>query len=366
MERGGPANLTVELLAGGLPDAIDAAACAMATNPYACLEETRAFAPDLVPSLRHLVVRDGTQVAAVLSYHVRGAAAIAVNQCVAIDAATLAEAAARIFAAHPDVRRFELTNVAAAPGGFARLPWPTRVIDRHVENYVLELPATVEDFAAGFRARTRQRLRNSERRLADLVPALTVRHFAPPDVPATVVEAIVRLNHARMAAKGGQSLIGEASTEGLIRLGAACGAVCALMDGDRVLAGAVCTKVGRGWTLHVIAHDDAYSHQSIGRLCLVRTIEAAIRDGAQVFNFLWGRYDYKARLGARAVPLVDCRVYRSAATYVADLPVMFPHYAESVRRGVQRIRNRLHLGRFLPRRGSRPPVEPPDDADDDS
>jgi CelD/BcsL family acetyltransferase involved in cellulose biosynthesis len=153
-----------------------------------------------------------------------------------------------------------------------------------------------------------------------------------------------------MAARGDASMLDGPFTDGLVALARDCGRVIACYDGDRIIAGSISAATGTGWTLMVIAHDPAFDEHSLGMLCATWTVEAAIRAGAPTFSLMWGSYEYKARLTATPVSLVDLRFYRSLAAQLADWPVMLPVYAARLRRAYHAARRRLHLGRFLPGR----------------
>ncbi len=354
-----PPGVTLELVHGPLPDALAAEADAAADNPYVTLRETRASAPALLPRLHHVVVRRNGSLAQVLSVHEAGRALVAVNRCVALPDDVLAACANRLFAAFPGTRRLEIASVRddATPTGPGAAR--TRRIPRGLENFVLALPASVDAYHATFSARSRQKFRNYERHLARAHPAAAWRLARDHEIDPALVDGIVELNHRRMAAQGGLSAIDAAQAAALLSLVRDGGAVGVFVDGARVLGGTICARVGRGWTLMVLAHDPALDAMSLGTLCLLRTVDAAIGDGATVFNLLWGKYAYKERFGAHAIPLSDRRIYRTRGAWLADWPVKFPVYRRALRDAYWTLRRRLRLGRFLPWRhaAASPPVD---------
>lgn len=55
-------------------------------------------------------------------------------------------------------------------------------------------------------------------------------------------------------------------------------------------------------------YDDAYRELSVGLMCKVLSLKAAIDEGLSTYNFLRGGELYKVRLGGREVPLASCHV----------------------------------------------------------
>lgn len=346
-------GLSFELVRGELPVPVAAAVESAADNPYRSLAEARAFTPELLPRLHHLVARAGTSPRFAISFHERAGALIVVNQCVPVTGRALDAWSGVVFREFPDASRVELVNaVWDARHAAAR---PVRLIDRGTENFVLALPATVEEYRAQFQARARQKFRNLGRRLEKEHAGAAFSLIESPEIDDALVGAIVELNHRRMRAKGGTSSLDAGAVRALTALARDGGAVGAFRMGPRVIGGAICARTGPGWTLMVLAHDPEFDAYSLGMLCLLQTVEAAIAQRATTFHMLWGRYDYKIRAGAHPVPLRDVRVYRSRLAWLADWPVMLPVHRASFRRAWWTARKRLALGRFLP---WRPRAEP--------
>lgn len=345
-----PASVTIELIRGPLPAALVAAAEAIADNPYVTLRETRAFSPALIETLCHIVVRSDGSLRSILSMHPDGSRLVAVNRCVPLPNETLADSAARLFAEYPLARCVDFPDVYDEPAGSRRLRSRARRIPRGRENFVLTLPDSASAYHAMLGGKSRWKFRRTERELIEAHPSAEWRLTRDAEITPDLVYGIVALNHLRMEARGGRSAIDSRHAASLLALARERGAVCACVDGARILAGTICTRDARGWSLMVVAHDPAFDGLSLGTLCLFHTIEAAIADGARVFNFLWGRYAYKERLGGRMVTLGDRRFYRSALAWLFDWPVMMPAYRHALHRAYRRIRARLNLGRLLPGR----------------
>jgi hypothetical protein len=158
-----------------------------------------------------------------------------------------------------------------------------------------------------------------------------------------VVAAVVRLNHLRMSSKGRISGMDEPYISSLTTLSRSHGVACIATEGSTIVAGTLCTQVGNGWTLHVIAHDPRFNHVRLGLLCLLKTVEEAIGSGAVRFNFLWGASDYKVLFGGKVVALRARRYYRHAGSKLLAFDDLRDY-------AIQVIRRRLSLWRRARRR----------------
>src|SRR5690606_22906735 len=69
--------------------------------------------------------------------------------------------------------------------------------------------------------------------------------------------------------------------------------------------------MGDEYYLDVLSHDSEFSDIGLGTLCCYLSVCECIRRGGRVYHFLWGRYDYKLRLGGVERPLFDVTLYRS-------------------------------------------------------
>jgi hypothetical protein len=90
--------------------------------------------------------------------------------------------------------------------------------------------------------------------------------------------------------------------------------------------------------MHVIAHDPAYDDLRLGLLCCALTIEDAITRGCHQFHFLWGRYDYKTRLGGEREALSQVFVFRDLSAFLQRPGDLVTHALASARAWLRRQR----------------------------
>lgn len=306
--------LSVEICGPEIAPELLLAAEAVVDTPFACLAYVRAFQPEIVPELRHAVLRMNRRLVGILSFYRRGTALVVVNKLIRLQDPVLADCAAELLARHPFIQSVEfdgLYNEVWSAREARKIParaWPT------IECAVAELPVTYAEYVQGFGSATRKNLRYCARRLERESPGVAFQILRGGEITQSVVAATVQLNHLRMASKGKASGMDELYTSRLAALSRSHGVACVAMDGSTVVAGTLCTQVGSGWTLHVIAHDPKYNHVRLGLLCLLKTIEEGIGCGAQRFNFLWGASDYKVLFGGKISVLQARRYYRNVTS----------------------------------------------------
>jgi CelD/BcsL family acetyltransferase involved in cellulose biosynthesis len=248
---------------------------------------------------------------AAVSYVQQGSTLRVVNRLLDLPADAVDECVTRMFDACPAARRIVIEAMYTSGAADGDNRFPCRVW-RAAEDFELTLPRSFDEYCTVFGAKTRKNLRYCERRFEREHPAAEVVVLEGDAIDASTVDAIVRLNHLRMESKGRESGLDSDYARKLLALLRSCGVACVAREGGEVLGGTLCTRVGSGWSLQVIAHDPRFNQVRLGLLCLLRTIEAAIASGAGKFHFLWGEAEYKALFGARMRPLWTHCYYRSS------------------------------------------------------
>lgn len=187
-------------------------------------------------------------------------------------------------------------------------PWQRAGVS---EDFVLALPASVDDWHASLSARTREKLRQCLRRAQRGEPTLSFRVFNDVDISERQVRAVLKMSRARMRAKGRTYGMDAREERRLCALMRERGQLAAIEVDGHMRAGLLCTLAGNDVYMHVIAHDPAFDELRLGYLCCVLCIEAAIAQRRHRFHFLWGWYDYKVRLGGQRQVLEHALLWRS-------------------------------------------------------
>ncbi len=335
--------LAVEICGPEISPALLLAAEALEETPFACLAFARAFRSEIIPQLQHAVIRNGGQLVGVLSFYRRGDVLVVVNRLVRLADEVLEVCAAAMLHENPTAQSIEIDDLYNEG---VRLPSarPHSLTWRTIDCVAATLPRSFAEYLANFGSATRKNLRYCARRLEREAPGLKFHIQRREEITAQTVEAIVQLNHRRMAIKSKASGIDKLYTARLAALMRSHGAACVAADGPTIVAGTLCTEVGNGWTLHVIAHEPRFNHVRLGLLCLLKTMEAAINSGARRFNFLWGVGGYKVLFGGRLGTLRARRYYRNVGSRLRAIGDLRDCVAQSARRGLSLWRRRF-LGR---------------------
>lgn len=190
------------------------------------------------------------------------------------------------------------------------LPFPHQCC-YSLEEVILELPATEEEYFSRLGKNTRASIKRYLKKIAKSLPSYNYTVYAKDDISEQYIREIIRLSAARMAAKNRAAYIDEEETRRIISLARIHGFVgVATIDG-RVCSGLICYQVGCNYFLNVIAHDPQYDDYRIGKLCCYRTICECIRRNGKMFLFMGSTHKYKFDLLGVRSGFDYLAVYRS-------------------------------------------------------
>jgi hypothetical protein len=333
-------SLSLEIHGADIAAELLSAAESAVDTPFECLAHIRAFRPELISRLRHAVVRHGQQLVAILSFYEHRRSLVVVNRLIRVPDDVLGECAALMLEHNPRMASVTFSDLYNGTVGTRtdRIRSMTWLASDCAE---VELPESYDEYMQHFGSSTRKNLRYCARRLEREFPAVSFRILERQEITEEIVTAVVELNHRRMASKGKSSGMNASYTHRLAALSQSHGVACLATDGARIVAGALCTRLGQGWTLHVIAHDPTYNHVRLGLLCLLKAVAVAIQGGARRFNFLWGVSDYKLLFGAKITLLRARRYYRSWGCQLLAIHDMKDYVLQSTRRRLSSWRARL-------------------------
>lgn len=323
--------LSVEICGAEIAAGLLRAAEFTVATPFECLAYARAFQPEIIPRLRHAVLHRERRLVAILSFYESGKSLVVINKLLRLPDDILADCAAKMLHHHPGMRSVEFdglnnTGTATRSAPVRSFTWQT------IDCAEAELPSSYTDFLESFGSTTRKNLRYCDRRLQRESPNVAFRILEGEQLTEAIVAEVVQLNHLRMASKGKTSGMDPTYVSRLAALCRSHGVGCVATDGSKAVAGTLCTRVGSGWTLHVIAHDPKFNHVRLGLLCLLRTVEEAIGGGAVRFNFLWGASDYKVLFGGKISALRARRYYRNMSSQLLSLTDIRDFALQSLRR----------------------------------
>ena len=294
----------------------------------------------LTPDVCSWTLQHGGKPVAIFLFHARSSVATVINEGMRVETAHAREFCRWVFAHFPRVSAVRFSNVEWKADG--KLAYPCQHFPS-LENIVLSLPASQEEYHASLSKNLRRNLKRYPERLLRDYPDYHCEFISGDKIADSDVRAIVGLNIERMASKHKQSAYDDEETGRILRLVRQCGLVGVARIGGRVAAGAISFVTGENVALSILAHDPVYNDYSLGILCAFQTIQHCIGRGAREFHFLWGRYDYKFLLGARERPLSRVVIYRSWLQAFTHVDLWLYHFSERLkRRGGERLHQMAH------------------------
>lgn len=282
------------------------------------------------------VLRERGRILTLWLFRREGSKVRVLNEGMRVTPEELERFAAHIFRAHPQVDVISLHAVICAPqDAVVQLSYPMQRYNC-LEDIVLQLPASVEEYRATLGKSTRSYVNRYLSKIRREHPDFQHRVLIADDIDPALLEQVFALNRARMKGKGRVSIIDEQEARRISQVALECGLLSLILIDGKVRAGTIQYRMGDNYFMEVIAHDSAYNDYRLGTLCCYLAICACIERGGRSYHFLWGQNDYKFRLGGVLQPLDHLTLYRSRWRLVCN-------GKEALHHGLQRQDRRLRL-----------------------
>ncbi|MBC7512861.1 MAG: GNAT family N-acetyltransferase [Herminiimonas sp.] len=302
---------------------------------YASLEYFESFKPrDRVSTL---VSQDRAGVNALIVFRTTGARAEVFNQSFALDEAMLQRFVSMIFDRFAEVDMICLRNLVSQPHALLQ-PYQAH---NAAEDYVLQLPSSVEQYTESLGKSTRRNIRRYHAKLLQDHPSFAIRFDVGPAICDGDVASLLAMSEAKIRSKGKTFAVDAGYARAMAGLTRRCGFVAVATVDGKVCAGLICYRIGDGFSAKVVAHEGKYDDYWLGTLCYYFTICEAIRRGGILFNMGSQRYDYKERLLGVHRDLENLTIYRSRWKQLrhADV-VLLMVFGQRVRQAKLWIRSR--------------------------
>ncbi|MES2538428.1 MAG: GNAT family N-acetyltransferase [Pseudomonadota bacterium] len=288
-----------------MPSFVEAELDRLYGNVFSSLPQLRLH--DALTNVCTYVVRSGSNIITLFLFlHEKGRVRV-INEGMEVGEDEASRFAGYIFSS---LRNVNTISFRAIQTDVRRLAFPFQR-SVYLEDIVLTLPDTEQEYLARLGKSTRSYIHRYLNKLRRSVPSFRFQTYVRDEVDEESIHAIIRLNRARMAAKGKVSGFDDVQTRKIIALVKACGFVgVATIDG-RVCGGSINYCVGSNYFLEAVAHDSAYDNYRLGTLCSYLTICECIARAGKEYHFLWGQYAYKYRLLGVERDLECLVVYRS-------------------------------------------------------
>lgn len=254
--------------------------------------------------VHYMLVREDDKLIELIIFGNQGNTSICFNSLVDIDEEIITQCSQKLFVKYPLITRIHISV------SYKSYSLNKSYLFSNASDYVLRLPATMDEYLADVGASTRKNIRNLQSRLTRDCPAVKYHTKFGSEIGVELISAIIKLNIARMKKKGivpGSTLADTANVFGFAQH---YGFVTYIEINGAIVAGNISFVLNKRVFGFIIAHDDNYSQYNIGRICQLHVIKTAIEKGYASFHFLWGENDYKKRLAAKPLTLFSYYIYR--------------------------------------------------------
>lgn len=185
------------------------------------------------------------------------------------------------------------------------------ILINNSNDYVLQLPETLNDYFASLGNTTRRHLKNYKSRLSRDFPEFEFVINRGQDIDKEVIRKIIQLSYKRMRTKGITPGKDEKDVDDFYNYSKFYGQVCYIQIDGKIIAGSISYCIDNRFFLFMIAHDNDYAKYNPGQLCILFSIEKAIDMEMKTFHFLWGDNIYKQKLGGEQQKMWTYEFYKS-------------------------------------------------------
>ncbi len=247
----------------------------------------------------------------VLLFRLDGDRVCVMTEMIALDGAIVAAFCGDVFGRYPRAREIDF-NAISLPSSRPRLACQHFAFS---ENYLLDLPSSVDQYEQALGKSTRKTLRGYGNRLLKDHPGFEWRSYPSGALPRhaqrTLVTQLQEFKRTSMAARGKQAQSDARETVHLLQMAADCGLYSLGTIDGKLCAGSLALRIGDNYVMLLCASDPALSAYRLGMLACYWSLCDCIRQSARQCHLLWGRYRYKEQLLAVPVTLHRLRIYRS-------------------------------------------------------
>jgi hypothetical protein len=255
--------------------------------------------------INHMLVFDDDEFVELLIFANRGDTTTCFNLFADFDHHIVTKFTRLLFEKYPAIRRVKFN------ASYKDLDLKKSFLFSKSNDYIVNLPATVDDYYSQLGSTTRKHIKNYKSRLLRDYPQANFRLISGADIQDDVIDRIIQLNVERMKYKGIVPGLNSEENDKIHAFSQFYGRVAYIEIDGNIVAGCIAYVLNKRLFLHIIAHDNNHSKYNVGQLCLFFLIQSSIESQLSTFHFLWGDNEYKMRFGAKPHALYSYFVYRS-------------------------------------------------------
>ena len=255
--------------------------------------------------INHMLVYDDDKFVELLIFANRGDTTTCFNLFVDFDHHIVTRFTELIFVTYPFVRRVKFN------ASYKDLGLKKSFLFSKANDYIVDLPSTVDDYYMQLGSTTRKHIKNYKSRLLRDSPQAIFQLKNGAEIDDNIIDRIIQLNVERMKYKGIVPGLSSDENAKIHAFSQYYGRVAYIEIDGEIIAGCIAYVLNKRLFLHIIAHDNNHSKYNVGQLCLFYLIQSAIESQLSTFHFLWGDNEYKMRFGAKPHALFSYFIYRS-------------------------------------------------------
>lgn len=279
---------------------------------YSSLSFIRIF--DGADQVSTYVARHGATPTVILLFRIGRRRIEVLNHTIPIDPVELRRFAACVFERFPPVG---VISFKAVHTDLANFFYPVQR-GHAMEDIVISLPATADDYTARLGKSTRHNLKRYQAKLEKNFDSVSFQSYEKEEIDEKIIYDLIRLSETRVTAKNVNFGINGEQARRIVELTKLCGVVDVIWVDGQLCAGSVSFRIGASQKAEVIAHDEKYNDYSPGMLCYYQAICHSIAKGVRKYHMGGGRLDYKVWLSGIQQNMERVEIYRSHAGMVMN------------------------------------------------
>ena len=253
----------------------------------------------------YILVKQNNILKDLLIFGNKGNLSLCLNSLVSIEPEVITVCTNKIFQVFHNIKKIKIS------ASYNTYKFRKSFIFSQSKNYILKLPSTIEEYYLQLGQSTRKNTKNQTSKLHRDYPTMIFKTLYDEEISLIIIDRIMQLNTDRMTKKGiivGKDKLDVRKTHSFSKYYGC--VTCIEIDG-KIIAGNISYIINKNIYVHVISHDNNFSNYSLGRICILNTIEIAISKKLENLHFLWGENEYKTRLMAKPQQLFSYYIFRN-------------------------------------------------------
>ena len=262
------------------------------------------------------------EIAGVLLFRIESDRVLVLTEMFRLDAAVSSSFCQSVFARYPKSHAIVFNAVAIEPSepsewlesSLPPVSFPCQYF-AFSENYVVDLPDSVDAYRNSLGKSTRKTLTGYGNRLRRDYPEFEWRAYSADELAmheqTALVTQLQAFKRASMAARGKRAEIDAQDTARMLMMASESGLFSLGTVNGKLYAGSLACRVGGNYVMLLSAADPVMSEHRLGLLSCYWAICDCIQRSGRQCHLLWGRYQYKEQLLAKPQLLYQLKIYRS-------------------------------------------------------